>query len=574
MFPRAWLLVAAVLASWLAHPAPVRAQLTSEEQRTFMQLLQEKDGPAAFDKRLRLIGDALERWGDLKRMPTTSSQASLKAARIPVSDALAFLDKFLGHKAETTKRAALRMVGDYGPEATPAIPRLQQLMDDPHRGVREDAMLTLAKIEPGNRGVAAAIVARLGAKSADDSEKRSAMKALILMAPAVDKAAVPDLSRFREHKWTEMCMYAHEAVGKIVDLPRPTLQQLRDLEAIDWRNPPDQGYAVFAAIKDAGPAAEFAVPLLVELLITNPPTYIQCAVFDSLAKVKTGNPRIISLLLTRLTADDLVLRERARQALTLVELKEPKSVREMAKGLRFAEPNVRLEATVKLRVAADLGKITPAGLSEIAPALIETLKEVNDNVPIGLLENYLMLLRHLGKSGAPAAEAMLRLYTSATYFQKVPAKEAAHRRAKQLAVLANIGVPKEGRPLVLEVLKKGPSPAGDDGYAYAAAARAVGTFGPEARQAVPWLLPALKADGKEPVFYFIDWSGKGGGFPPTSARLEAIRTLGTIGPDAKEALPALKEIAARKAGPPGTLDAIIPQEARRAVAAIQDETGK
>ena len=137
--------------------------------------------------------------------------------------------------------------------------------------------------------------------------------------------------------------------------------------------------------------------------------------------------------------------------------------------------------------------------------------------------------------------------------------------------LANIGVPKEARPLVLDVLKNGPS---DNPYAYAAAARAVGTFGPEARGAVPLLTPALKADGKELVHYFIDWSGKRGTFPPTSARLEAIRALAAIGPDARDALPQLKEIAAQKAGPAGSLDAVIPQEARRAVAAIESGTKK
>lgn len=338
---------------------------------------------------------------------------------------------------------------------------------------------------------------------------------------------------------------------------------------IDWRTAPDHGYATIAAIQEAGPKADFAVPLLVELLLTNPPMYLQCAVFDTLGKIKTGNPRMISLLLERLVSSDLVLRERARQALVHIDLKEPQSVRAMAKGLRHADRSVRFEATVKLRVAADVGKLTAAGLAEVRPPLLETLKEVDDDVSVGLLDNYLMVLRHLGRSGEPAAEAMLRLYTSATYFQKLPAKEAAHRRAKLLAVLANIGVPKEGRPLILEVLKKGPTPPGDDGYAYAAAARAVATFGPEARVAVPWLLPALKADGKEEVHFFIDWSGKWGGYLPTSARLEAIRTLGAIGPDAKEALPQLREIAVRKAGPAGSLDAIAPREAQRAVEAIE-----
>jgi HEAT repeat protein len=563
-------MAAVVFAAWLACPGMLRAQISLEEEQQYMKLLMEKDSKEVLAKRLALIEGAIERWSKAAAggQLYTSYQVGLKGARIPVTDALAFLGKYFDYKDEVTKRTALRMAGDYGAEAKPIVPKLRQMMNDPHRGVREDAMMTLGKIDPGNREVAAAIVARLGAPTADNSEKRSAVRALILMAAAVDKAAVPEIAKLREHQWTDMCMYTHEAVGKIIALPRPTLDQLRELEVIDWRNPPDQGYAVFAAIQEAGPKAEFAVPLLAELLITNPPTYIQCIVFNTLATVKTGNPRMISVLLERLTAPDLMLRAQARMALTHIELKEPASVRAMAKGLRHADKDVRLEATVKLRVAGELGKLTPASLAEVKTPLIETLKEFDENVSVGLLDNYLMLLRHIGRAGEPAADAMLKLYKSDTYFQKqkLPPNVVAHWHGKMLAVLANIGVPMEARPLVLEELKKGP---GANGYAYAAAARAASTFAAEARVAVPWLLPALKADNKEPVYFFIDWSGKGGGFPPTSARLEAIRALGAIGPGAKEALPQLQEIAARKAGPAGSLDAIIPQEARRAVAAIQ-----
>ena len=47
----------------------------------------------------------------------------------------------------------------------------------------------------------------------------------------------------------------------------------------------------------------------------------------------------------------------------------------MAKGLRHADAYVRFEAVVKLRVAADRGKLTPEGLAEVKPLLLETLKE-------------------------------------------------------------------------------------------------------------------------------------------------------------------------------------------------------
>jgi hypothetical protein len=184
------------------------------------------------------------------------------------------------------------------------------------------------------------------------------------------------------------------------------------------------------------------------------------------------------------------------------------------------------------------------------------------------LDVYLHLLKHFGPKAAPVAETVVRAHTSPTYFQKLEPRAAALYRAKLLAVLANIGVPDTARPLIWDALKSGPAEL-DDGFAYAAAARAVADFGPDARQAIPWLLPALKPRGKEEArVYFIDWSSKVG-YPFTTARVEAIRTLAKFGPDAKEALLPLKEIAAAKPAGFGTTELQAQQEARRAIAAIE-----
>src|SRR5262245_1541562 len=173
-------------------------------------------------------------------------------------------------------------------------------------------------------------------------------------------------------------MYAYLAIGKILALERPTLDQLRTLESIDWRDTTDQGYSVLATIQDAGPQATFAMPLLVELFTAEPPVYMQCVALDSFGKIKTGHPRIISLLLERLTASDLVLREKARRNLYNVDLHESPSVKALAKGLRHADRYVRYEAAVVLRGWDQESKLSPEGLAEMLPPLLETLSEVND----------------------------------------------------------------------------------------------------------------------------------------------------------------------------------------------------
>jgi hypothetical protein len=536
--------------------------------KLFNQLLAEPDTKASFDKRLKLIGDAIEREADPRRRPSSSYGVNLKQARIPAEEGVPFLMKWLDNKSEVVKRTAMRMLGVYGTEAKSAVPMLQQLMSgDPIRNVRDDAMLTLTKIEPKNAEIAAAILERLGAAGADDSTNRAVLQALIAVAPLVPRSAVPRIAKFQEHRWAEMGIYAHEAIGKILALERPTLEQLRKMEAIDWRNAPDQGYSIFATIAEAGNKAEFAVPLLVELLIADLPPYLECVTLETLGKVKTGNPKLISALLDRMMAKDPLVRGKAYQALMIVDLKEPASVRAVAKGLRHSDPRVRSESAALLRRWDETNKLTPAGHDEILAPLIETIKEANDELAAGNLSSCLLLLRGFGARAAPVAETLEKMYRSDAYFKKLGKPFAAYQRASLLEALANIGIPESARPLFLEALQKGPTNEADSGYAYTVSARAVAAFA-EAKQVVPLLLPALKVKGKEREFSYVDWSRKGPDGRSTTARLEAIRALARIGPEASDALPLLREIADAEAGKPGSIELVIQGEARRAYNAI------
>src|SRR4051794_20670485 len=102
MAPRILPLV--VLALALGQPAVVRAQLTADESKLFSQLLTEPDGPPAFEKRLRLIGDAIERDGDPKARPSSIIVVDLKRARIPAEQGVPFLLKRLDNSADAVRR--------------------------------------------------------------------------------------------------------------------------------------------------------------------------------------------------------------------------------------------------------------------------------------------------------------------------------------------------------------------------------------------------------------------------------------------------------------------------------------
>jgi hypothetical protein len=556
------MLLLAALLVFLGRPAAARAQLTFEELKVFDRLLAEPDGKAAFDKRLQLIGDAMDREGEKKPFPAPMIPVDLKRARIPAAQGVPFLLKRLEQPADVSKRTVLRMLSVYGVDAKSAAPPVLELLKkNPSRPVLIDAMLTVAKVDPTNTAGAAVILERLGNDDADDASNRAALQALAAMASVVPKAAVPRIAKFQEHRLTDLGVTAHEVIGKILALERPTLEQLRMLKAIEWRDAADQGYSVLATIGEAGNKADFAAPLLVDLLATTPPPYLECVAIDTIYRLRTGNPQAIAAIVDRLLAQDVTVRSKARIAVQNFDLKQPEAVRALAAGLRHKSQFVRLDVATALRTWDDFERLPPPAHAEMLAPLLATLAEVDDTVPPLYLDVYLMLLRRFGAKAAPAGEGLVKLYQNDAYVKKF----GPLSRGKVLAALANIGVPESGQALVLEILKKGPQKF-DGGFSYAAAARAAGTFAKA--EEVPLLLPGLTVNDKdlERALYFIDWSGTGQG-KATTVRLETIRALAKMGPDAADALPALKEIAAAK-GAKANLDLLALQEARRAYETI------
>jgi HEAT repeat protein len=562
MAPRIWPLI--VLALSLGQPVVVRAQLTAEESRLFSQLLTEPDGPPSFEKRLRLIGDAIEREGDPKWRPTSFILVDLKRARIPAAEGVPFLLKRLEHSSEAVRRTVLRMVGAYGLEAKPAVPAvLERMQRDPVPALRADAMRTLATIDPANADSAAALLDQLGA---DDAANRAALQALVAMAKVVPKSATPRIAKFQEHRSTDLGVLAHELIGKILALERPTLAQLRKMTAIEWREAPDQGYAVFASIVEAGKHADFAVPLVLATLDSAPPPYLEWVAIDTLAKLRTGNPQAIAAVVERLSAKDLAIRARAQTALQQIDLTQPESVRALAAGLRHKDRAVQLGVAAALRSWDDSGRLPPAAHSAMLAPLLETLSEWHDTASPAQLEACLPLLRRFGTKAAAAAETLVKLVQSENQLKQHGAYMPT-LRGKVLAVLANVGVPESGQDLVLQALKQGPTNQPDGGHAYAAAARAAATFA-KAEEVVPLLAPGLTVKPPERALYFINWSGDGPA-KPTTVRLEAIRALAKFGPAAEAVLPILREIAEAKPDLSSVdFDSRVYQEARRAFEAI------
>ena len=128
----------ASLLTCLFQPALAWAQLTSDENRLFYQFLNEPDDKKSFEKRLKLIADALEREGDPKRKLSFTYPVDLKRARIPAAEGIPFLLQRLEETPEGVKRHAIRMLGEYQAEAKTTTPTLLKFLKDerPLRGRR------------------------------------------------------------------------------------------------------------------------------------------------------------------------------------------------------------------------------------------------------------------------------------------------------------------------------------------------------------------------------------------------------------------------------------------------------
>ncbi len=570
----AWCLVFGVSFAWASG---LRGQtVTPEELKQFYELLKEPDGKESYERRLAFLVDVFERIGDSKRRLSGGSIVGPKSMRIPSERAIPFLTNFAHHPSSLVQFAALKELAVYRTEAKHATPHIRHLLESKEGFVAEEAAKTIAKIDPGNREVAEALVNRLAHGTEDDSWKRAALMALVEMTDVVPKSAMAIILPFREHRWTESRIAAFEIVGKLLHPKLRSLDEVRALEYLDWRKEDDHGYSVLRAIQEGGAKAEFAIPLLVELLTSSPPTYVECATIQTLAKVKTGNPRMISAVLERLVASDLTVAHHASKALGDLDFSDAKSVRALAAGMRHANPRVRHEAAVRLRSHFQGKSISESCRAELAPPLLATLNDVNEETAPGSLEVTLSLLSFMGKDAAPAKATLKRLYEFDAYFRKHDAAARQFRiKPTVVDLLAGLGVPEELVPLLRDTLKAGPRESEFTAQEYASAARALTLHGERTSDLVPWLIPALTVKGSEAMVSAMEFPT--GRRMSSTAQIEALKALTRIGPPAKDALPRLRELAEQKEIGMKQFDwpifrhNTVIREARAAIAAIEKQ---
>jgi HEAT repeat protein len=262
-----------------------------------------------------------------------------------------------------------------------------------------------------------------------------------------------------------------------------------------------------------------------------------------------------------------LVKEAAAAALTRLEPsldkvlpRQDQTVENLIKVLAHDRQRVRDQAAAALKRYGAQAKPAVA-------ALATALKNHDGTGKIEAIAAYCEVLRSIGSDASQASSVVVALLSERNKVYNNRSKRDVHDfRAFLLLTLADISTPKEALPHILDYLNNGED---DMQFAFAAAARAAGSLGPAATDAVPLLMRALvdKFVDRPLCFdFFRAMESPNGKY--TSVRLEAIHALEKIGPSAKQAIALLR----RLAGEVGAATGKLPEcssAAKRAIAAIE-----
>src|SRR5262245_54863149 len=126
-----WLLASAVLAAGLARPAPGQQDsLTPEQRKQISEALlrvQARQRTAEGERCLAKLADPRDSSNKYVHME------SLRALNLPAAEGVPVYLGLLDSPADVVKQGALFALGEYGPQARPAVPRILELFKDPAR---------------------------------------------------------------------------------------------------------------------------------------------------------------------------------------------------------------------------------------------------------------------------------------------------------------------------------------------------------------------------------------------------------------------------------------------------------
>ena len=458
----------------------------------------------------------------------------------------------------------------FGAGATAAAPKVLRLIEDSRQQERiaQLAVYTLKRISrPDDPSVVAALVAQLQRTAPEKFQLKATLTEVIGSSGASGQSALPLLKEQLQSENTPLQYRSFLAIAAIerASIPRGNrVSELRSLENLS----PGSLLALFEEITNSPATQAKALSLLMRSSGDESPKYMRCLALEALRRTEVRAPEGVQMILSNLASDDAYLRASAALALASLDTNAVIAVPALVRALSQAHEEVRLQSAITLKRFGP--KAAPA-----AEALAQALKKSTEYTPEVELAAYLEALKAIGPGARSASETLVALLPESSPLLRNRNKVVVHHlRGFILATLAEIGIPKQTLPFVLDGLANADATLAY-AYMFASASRAAGALGPEARVVVPFLLRILKGEVRDDYITFETFnSHRSSNGEYTNCMTEALRALSRIGPDASEAVPYLEALLKK----PGiSLDGAgrlyrlpnVQEEARRALAAIQ-----
>ncbi len=467
--------------------------------------------------------------------------------------AVAALGALLHDDSSTVRAHAARSLGQIGEPAQSAAPALVRSIADPEAAVRRRAVEALGRIRPDPDVTLPAFVRLM--EDADPSVRLRALDALAEHGEAAVPALVDLLEKDRAAYWA--CLVLN-AIGPEAKAAVPALaERVSDPRAEVRRE-------AILALAEIGEAAVPAVDAIAAALDVESD---RISATYALGRIGQVPPEAASRIRENAHSPDSLLRTVSTWTLAHIyptdERLQQEAVHRLVASLTSDEPQVRATAATALAaLRPDPSLLTPILSEALREADEETTRHALDAVAglgpamvpqlIGALRfeslrpRVVFLLGEMGPDAEPAVEALVELM------------KASDRRTQQesLLALAKIG-PAAGTavPALTEALRRHEEPL-KYGAAYA-----LGRIGPGAESATPallkaagsdddtlallsaWALAQVAPDCRECAEQTVPVLVAGLEHPNAQHRREAAAALGSLGPLARAAVPALTQAA-------------------------------
>jgi HEAT repeat protein len=508
-----------------------------------------KDAADAIPKLAELLGE-----GELPRVMTEVGSAysavGIRAASAlgqMGEEAVAPLQRALGHKSSSVRSNAACALQDIGHAAMAAVPSLIPLLKDRDELVRERAIWALGAINADAANTVPALVACLSDKNFNIRVAATgALGAVRPMTPAALKGLVRALHDDEGDVQNE----AAEALGELGDNAIPAIpaliEMLQSRKAYRYSHPvvlrPVAGTAA-RTLGMLGPRAKTAMPALLDLIRDRKGVFEGYGVDDkcdnyeargeaaiAAAKIDPQSDELLRILDQSLQEDDQIRGEVA-VALALIG---PKAKGTVPALLRFTYPNRPWPSTSREMACASAAVAIEPDNSR---AVQEMLDFLNANTTPSGDDQWALLRAALGRAGAAASPAIPSL------IDLVKDRSTDQRNAaRTLAVFGPDA--RSAIPALLGLL--------DDSWEDYLRQDAIATLRQIASEESAPLLAALKSPNVLLHSGAVEVLGRFPGAlpritealddPSARVRLAALRSLAALGAQAKPAIPQIRKL--------------------------------